>query len=324
MKKFVKLLGSLLTLVALFVACDKGQKNEPIEAYPSKPVNVIVAYKAGGGTDVGARILISEAQKNFQQPFVIVNKPGADGEIGYTELLKSKPDGYTIGFINLPTFVSIPLQRKTNFKKEDATAIMNHVYDPGVLVVKNDSKWKNLQEFVEDARNNPDTLTISNNGTGASNHIGAAHFAYEAGIKVTHVPFGGSTDMIAALRGNHVDATVAKISEVGNLVKNNELRILASFTENKLENFPDVPTLKENGYNVLFGSARAIVAPTGTPQEVVQKLHDTFKEALESQDNIEKSKNANLPLQYMSPEELTNYINEQETYIKEIVPKLGI
>ena len=117
MKKFVKLLGSLLTLVALFVACDKGQKNEPIEAYPSKPVNVIVAYKAGGGTDVGARILISEAQKNFQQPFVIVNKPGADGEIGYTELLKSKPDGYTIGFINLPTFVSIPLQRKTNFKK---------------------------------------------------------------------------------------------------------------------------------------------------------------------------------------------------------------
>ncbi|QNM14386.1 MULTISPECIES: tripartite tricarboxylate transporter substrate binding protein [Fusobacterium] len=324
MKKFVKLLGSLLTLVALFVACDKGQKNEPIEAYPSKPVNVIVAYKAGGGTDVGARILISEAQKNFQQPFVIVNKPGADGEIGYTELLKSKPDGYTIGFINLPTFVSIPLQRKTNFKKEDATAIMNHVYDPGVLVVKNDSKWKNLQEFVEDARNNPDTLTISNNGTGASNHIGAAHFAYEAGIKVTHVPFGGSTDMIAALRGNHVDATVAKISEVGNLVKNNELRILASFTENKLENFPDVPTLKENGYNVLFGSARAIVAPTGTPQEVIQKLHDTFKEALESQDNIEKSKNANLPLQYMSPEELTNYINEQETYIKEIVPKLGI
>ena len=324
MKKFVKLLGSLLTLVALFVACDKGQKNEPIEAYPSKPVNVIVAYKAGGGTDVGARILISEAQKNFQQPFVIVNKPGADGEIGYTELLKSKPDVYTIGFINLPTFVSIPLQRKTNFKKEDATAIMNHVYDPGVLVVKNDSKWKNLQEFVEDARNNPDTLTISNNGTGASNHIGAAHFAYEAGIKVTHVPFGGSTDMIAALRGNHVDATVAKISEVGNLVKNNELRILASFTENKLENFPDVPTLKENGYNVLFGSARAIVAPTGTPQEVIQKLHDTFKEALESQDNIEKSKNANLPLQYMSPEELTNYINEQETYIKEIVPKLGI
>lgn len=324
MKKMFKLFGLIFATMSLLVACGKDDKVESPENYPSKPVNVIVAYKAGGGTDVGARILISEAQKNFPQPFVIVNKPGADGEIGYTELLKAKPDGYTIGFINLPTFVSIPLQRKTNFKKEDAAAIMNHVYDPGVLVVREDSKWHNLQEFVEDAKANPDTITISNNGTGASNHIGAAHFAYEAGIKVTHVPFGGSTDMIAALRGNHVNATVAKISEVGNLVKNHELRILASFTENRLEGFPDVPTLKENGYNVLFGSARALVAPKGTPEPIIKKLHDTFKAALESEDNIEKSKNANLPLQYMSPEELTNYINEQETYIKEIVPKLGI
>ena len=324
MKKLFKLLISLTTIASLFIACDKKAQEESPESYPTKPVNVIVAYKAGGGTDVGARILISEAQKSFPQPFVIVNKPGADGEIGYTELLNAKPDGYTIGFINLPTFVSIPLQRKTNFKKEDAAAIMNHVFDPGVLVVRNDSKWKNLQEFIDDAKANPETITISNNGTGASNHIGAAHFAYESGISVTHVPFGGSTDMIAALRGNHVDATVAKISEVGNLVKNNELRILASFTEERMENFPDAPTLKENGYNVLFGSARAIVAPAGTPQIILDKLHDTFKKAIEAEDNIEKSKNSNLPLKYMSPAELTQYINEQEQYIKEIVPKLGI
>lgn len=309
----------------LLTACgNEKDSSANADSYPSKPVNVVVAYKAGGGTDVGARILVSEAQKSFPQPFVIVNKPGADGEIGYTELLKATPDGYTIGFINLPTFVSIPLQRKTNFQKEDAVAIMNHVYDPGVLVVKADSKWETLEQFVEDAKGNPDALTISNNGTGASNHIGAAHFAYEAGIKVTHVPFGGSTDMIAALRGSHVDATVAKISEVGSLVKNNELRILASFTEERLEGFEEIPTLKEKGYNVLFGSARALVAPKGTPDEIVKYLHDTFKAALESPENIEKSKNANLPLKYMSPEELTNYIDEQERYIKEMVPKLGI
>lgn len=322
-KNLLKIFTTMLFGTMLLSACGE-KKEESAEMYPSKPVNVIVAYKAGGGTDVGARILISEAQKNFSQPFVIVNKPGADGEIGYTELLKSKPDGYTIGFINLPTFVSIPLQRKTKFQKDDAMAIMNHVYDPGVLVVKADSKFKTLEEFVAFAKENPDVLTISNNGTGASNHIGAAHLAYEAGIKVTHVPFGGSTDMIAALRGSHVDATVAKISEVGNLVKNNELRILASFTDERLEGFEDVPTLKEKGYNVLFGSARALVAPKGTPEEIIKTLHDTFKTALESEDNIEKSKNANLPLKYMSSEELTKYINEQETYIKEIVPKLGI
>ncbi|KXA16336.1 hypothetical protein HMPREF3206_00436 [Fusobacterium equinum] len=324
--KFLKVFSSVVMGAVLLSACgtDKSKAENGGDKYPSKPVNVIVAYKAGGGTDVGARILVSEAQKSFPQPFVIVNKPGADGEIGYTELLKSEADGYTIGFINLPTFVSIPLQRKTNFQKEDAQAIMNHVYDPGVLVVREDSKWKNLEEFVEDAKRNPDALTISNNGTGASNHIGAAHFAYEAGIKVTHVPFGGSTDMIAALRGSHVDATVAKISEVASLVKNKELRILGTFTDERLEGFEDVPTLKEKGYNVLFGSARALVAPKGTPEEVIQYLHDTFKTALESPENIEKSNNANLPLKYMSGEELTNYINEQDQYIKEMVPKLGI
>ncbi|SDB19753.1 Tripartite-type tricarboxylate transporter, receptor component TctC [Fusobacterium necrophorum] len=325
-KRLFKVFAGVMMGVVLLSACGTQQEKSggEGETYPSKPVNVIVAYKAGGGTDVGARILVSEAQKSFPQPFVIVNKPGADGEIGYTELLKSEPDGYTIGFINLPTFVSIPLQRKTNFQKEDAQAIMNHVYDPGVLVVRADSKWASLEDFVEYAKQNPDTLTISNNGTGASNHIGAAHFAYEAGIKVTHVPFGGSTDMIAALRGSHVDATVAKISEVASLVKNKEFRILGSFTEERLEGFEEIPTLKEKGYHVLFGSARALVAPKGTPEEVIQYLHDTFKAALESPENIEKSKNANLPLKYMSGEELTDYINEQDQYMKEMVPKLGI
>lgn len=310
----------------MFVACGGEKKEEVIstENYPSKPVNVVIAYKAGGGTDVGARILMAEAQKNFPQPFVIVNKPGADGEIGYTELLDAKPDGYTIGFINLPTFVSLPLQRQTKYKIEDIEPIMNHVYDPGVLVVKADSQFATVEDFVAYAKENPEKLTISNNGTGASNHIGAADFAYEAGIEVTHVPFGGSTDMIAALRGGHVDATVAKISEVGSLVKSGELRLLASFTENRLEGFEEVPTLTEKGIPVLFGSARAIIAPKGTPKEIIDKLHEVLKAALEAPENIEKSKNANLPLKYMSPEELGEYIKNDDKYMREIGKKLGL
>ena len=130
--------------------------------------------------------------------------------------------------------------------------------------------------------------------------------------------------MISALRGDHVNATVAKISEVAALVKSGELRLLASFTDDRLEGFEDVPTLKESGYPVLFGSARAIVAPKGTPKEIIQKLHDIFKQALESPENIEKSKNANLPLDYMSPEELGQYIKDQEKYIIEVKPTLGI
>lgn len=324
-KLLVTLIGLSLAISAVGCKSNTATGGTSSAAkYPQKPINVIVAYKAGGGTDVGARILSSVAEKNLGQPLVIVNKDGADGEIGYTELCKSKPDGYTIGFINLPTFVSLPLERKTQYTKDDVVPILNHVYDPGVLAVRADSQWKTLDEFIAYAKANPEAITISNNGTGASNHIGAAHFEMLAGIKVTHVPFGGSADMIVALRGNHVKATVAKISEVASLVKSGELRILASYTEKRLEEFKDVPTLKEKGYDVLFGSARAVVAPKGTPDEIVKKLHDEFKKAMESQEHKDKAKNADLPIMYMSPEELKAYMDKDEAYLKEIGTKLNL
>jgi tripartite-type tricarboxylate transporter receptor subunit TctC len=334
MKKFLVL---IMTVVLLFTLAGCGQDNsaevsegagnEAVaseESFPSKPIEVIVAYKAGGGTDTGARILTSAAEKLMDQPLVILNKPGADGELGFTELANAKADGYTIGFINLPTFVSLPLQRETQYSKEDVTPILNHVYDPGVLVVRGDSEWTTLEEFVAYAKENPEAITVSNNGTGASNHIGAAHLAYEADIKLTHVPFGGSADMLAALRGGHVNATVAKISEVAALAKSGELRILASFTDERLAAFEEVPTLTEMGYPVLFGSARAIVAPKGTPDEIVQKLHDVLKEAIESEEHMEAAKNANLPIQYMSPEDLQKYMDDSEEYLKGITTKIDL
>lgn len=318
MKKTVLLLLAL-TLVLSLAACSSSDDGVIDTAnYPSKNIEVIVAYKAGGGTDVGARILAAEAEKVIGKPLVIINRDGADGELGYTQLAKAKPDGYTIGFINLPTFVSLTLERNTQYEIGDVVPIMNHVYDAGVIVVQGNSDMETIEDFIAYAKANPGKVTISNNGTGASNHIGAAHFEYEAGIEVTHVPFGGSTDMLAALRGGHVDATVAKISEVASLANSGELKILASFTEERLENFQDVPTLKEKGYDVLFGSARALVAPKGTPQEIIDYLHESFKEALESDAHMANANNSNLPIMYMSPDELSQYILNEEQYLLNI------
>lgn len=322
MKKFLLLLLSL-TLVVSLVACganDAEEGNADGEAvdFPSKPIDVIIAYKAGGGTDIGARLLFPVAEEKLGQSLVVKNVPGADGELGYTQLAKAEPDGYTIGFINLPTIVSLIAERDTEFELDDYEPILNHVYDAGVLIVQESSEIQTLEEFVEYAKENPEELTISNNGTGASNHIGAAHFEHEADIKVTHVPFGGSTDMLAALRGGHVDATVAKLGEASPLEEAGEIRILASFTEERLESFPDVPTMKESGYDILFGSARALVAPKGTPQEIIDILHEGFKAALESEEHLEKAEAADLGIKYMSPEELTEYIKEEETYLEKI------
>lgn len=324
MKNYLKILIVFFILLTLFFLLKEQEKVNEISNYPIKPVKVIVAYKTGGGTDVGARLLIGEAQKYFPQPFVVKNITGSAGEEGYSKILTAKPDGYTIGFINLPSFINYSFKNNLKVKKEDVKIILNHVFDPGVLVVRYDSRWQNLEEFVEEAKNRPEALTVANNGLGNSNHVGAAHFAYEAGIELTHVPFGGSMDMITALQEGYVDATVAKISEVMGYVKSKEFKILASFTEERLEKFQDIPTLKEKGYDVVFGSARTLVAPKNTPDTIIKNLHDVFKKALDSEENRKKSEELNLMLKYMSEEEMLKYIERQEEYMRTIVPKLGI
>lgn len=311
---------------------ESGAAEAPAEApvetglngYPTKPVEVIVAYAAGGGTDVGARLLLSEAEKILGQPMVVLNIEGAGGEIGFTELAMADPDGYTIGFINLPTFVSLPMDRETQYKVEDVRPIVNHVFDPGVLVVRSNSEWQTFDDFLAYALENPGTIAISNNGAGASNHIGAAHLEYEAGIEVIHAPFDGTTNMLAALRGSHVDATVAKISEVADLVNAGELRLLASYTEERIADFSDVPTLGEYGYEILFGSARALVAPAGVPDDIIDYLVELFKEAIESDAHLEKAKDANLPIMYMGPEELKAYMEHEAVYLQEVKPMIGM
>ncbi len=325
MKKFIIILLSL-TMVLSLAACGAKDGGEvDTSNYPTKPVEVIVAFKAGGGTDIGARILASVAEKNFDKPIVIKNRDGSDGELGYTELANAKPDGYTIGFINLPTFVSLTLERDTKYKVDDVVPILNHVYDPGALIVQSSSQWETLDDFVAYAKENPGDITIANNGTGASDHIGISHFAHEADIDVTHVPFGGSGgESLASLRGGHVDATAAKISEVASLIESGELRLLATFTEERVESFSDIPTMKEKGYNVLYGSARGLVAPKGTPQEIIDTLHDLFKAAIESDEHAEKAASAELNIQYMSPEDLGNYIKNEEKALKEILEILDL
>ena len=210
--------------------------------------------------------------------------------MGYTYLTKAKPDGYTIGFINLPTFVSLPEERPTEYKIDDVEAIMLHVYDPAFLVVQKGSDIDTLDKFLAYAKENPQKITIANNGTGASNHIAAAHFELEAGIEVTHVPFDGTNELVTALRGGHVMAGVAKLSEIASHVANGELVAVASMTEERLEGFEDVPTLKEHGINVVAASGRGVVAPKGTPQEIIDKLHAILKKLLNQKSILSKLK----------------------------------
>ncbi|MBQ7457504.1 MAG: tripartite tricarboxylate transporter substrate binding protein [Desulfovibrio sp.] len=291
---------------------------------PEKDISVIVAYKAGSGTDTGARLLMQYARKYVGQTLVINNLPGGDGKIGWTELARSKPDGYTIGFINLPSFTTLSLMPKSLFTVKSIEPIANHLTETCVVVVKADSPWKTLQELV-DACKAKSTYRCSTNGNKASNHIAAQLFARSANFSYKAIPYGGTADQLLALRQGEVQFSCAKVADIAKLATGAapELRVLGVFAKNRLPEFPDVPTLGEAGYyKEWYGSARALVAPAGTPKEIIAFYEEAFKKAMEDPDCVAIHQKGNLNMDYMNSQALADLIQKQLLFSKDVEESL--
>lgn len=291
---------------------------------PTGDVNVIVAYKAGSGTDTGARLLASEAEKNIGKTLVINNLPGADGKIGWTQLINSKPDGQTIGFINLPTFPTLANSEDSTFTIADIVPIANHLTETGVVAVKADSPYKTLKELVDAAKKNPN-LRASTNGKEASNHTAAQLLAKSGDFSYKAIPYGGTADQLLALRNGEADFTCAKVADVMPLIKGDkpELRVLGVFSEERVPELPDVPTLKENGlYDKWYGSARGIVAPKGTPPEIIDFYVEAFRKTMEDPANKEAHEKAGLNMQFMDNKQYAKLIEDQNAFARDVVKQL--
>ena len=291
---------------------------------PAGDVNVIVAYKAGSGTDTGARLLALEAEKYVGKTLIINNLPGADGKIGWTQLVNAKPDGQTIGFINLPTFTALATLPNAPFTTAKIVPIVNHLTETSVVVVRADSPYKDLKSLVEAAKAKGN-LRASTNGMKASNHTAAQLFAKSADFKYKAIPYGGTADQLLALRQGEVQFSCAKVADVAKLVSGDkpELRILGAFDTKRLTEFPDVPTLGELGYYPnWYGSARALVAPAGTPDDVIKFYVDAFKKTMSDPVSIEQHQKAGLSMQFMDNKELGELIKKQETFCRDEVTKL--
>ncbi len=167
-------------------------------------------------------------------------------------------------------------------------------------------------------------MTVSNNGVAASNHIAATYLQHEAAIQLTHVPFGGTADMLRALGDGYVKASVAKISEVVESVDASKLRVLASFTEERLDGFSDVPTLREYGFDIVLGSARALAVPAGTNPKVIDTLSRAFRLALDDPEHRGKAAERKLNLHYMDSAAVVRYMRKQEEFLRETLPRIGI
>ncbi len=280
--------------------------------YPKQPIEMIVAYSAGGGTDTAARTLAPFIEKYLGEgaSISVINRPGAGGEVGFTELSQADPDGYTIGFINTPNILTIPISRDTRYTMEDIQAVANVVYDPGAFNVLPDSEFTSLDELVSYAKENPGEVTYGTSGVGGDDHLAALQFSRAAGIEMRHVPFSGAADVRAAALGGHIDMAVLNISEAIELVEQGELVSLGQMGEERWEGAPEVPTFKEQGFDVVMGSDRGVGAPAGIPQEALDALQNAIAQTVEDPEFLEAASKQALPLNYQDSAEFQAYLEQ--------------
>ena len=314
--------------LALFTACKEKNAAATVSTTaasedwkPSGTVNMIVAYKAGSGTDNTARVLTSYAEKYVGQHIVIDNKEGGSGSIGWTALSKAKPDGLTLGFINLPTFCSNIIDHLGSYTGESIEPIANHVIETSVVLVSAKSQFNSLQELVDYAKANPNKLKASTNGNKASNHIGAQLLAHSAKFEYTAIPYGGTADQLLALRQGEVDFSVAKVADFTAFAS--ELKVLGTFDSKRIPEYPDSPTLGELGfYPDWYGSARCIVAPKGTPKAAIEFYAKAFKAVMEDPEYIAAGEKAHMTTEYKDPAETSALINQQYDFCANTLPEI--
>jgi tripartite-type tricarboxylate transporter receptor subunit TctC len=268
--------------------------------FPTKEVQIIIPYAAGGATDLVFRALGASTAKYLGKAVVVVNKPGGAGAVGVTEAMQARPDGYTLLTAITPLTI-LPHQTKTAFTYKDFEPVINVVQDPAMFQVRADSPWKTLHEFLDYARKNPGMITVGNSGAGGGVHLIALAFEKAAGVKFNHIPFAGGGPSVTALLGGHINAVSVSPPEGIAHVKAGKLRIVALFSEQRMPDFPDVPTVREQGVQFTMGQWRGLAAPKGTPPDVIKKLHDAFKQGMEDPTFVKNAADMSVTLAYLGP-----------------------
>ena len=293
------------------------------QGFPARPIKLIVAFPAGGPTDITMRSLAENASKILGQPVIIDNKPGAGGTLPAQQLQTSQPDGYTLAQIPLGVF-RLPYTTKINWDPvKDISYVLNVTGYAFGIVVPADSPFKTWADFVAYAKANPGRLTYGSTGTLTSPHLTTELIAQKAGIELQHVPYKGSADLMLAVLSGQLMAA-ADSTGFAPQVEAGKLRVLNTWGEKRLDKFPTAPTLKELGYDIVQNSPFGIGVPKGTPPELVKRLHDAFKKAMEEPSYVSALGRYDMLPNYMGTADYSKFA--QETFLKEkaLVEKLGL
>ncbi|WP_252502063.1 tripartite tricarboxylate transporter substrate binding protein [Sporosarcina sp. Marseille-Q4943] len=309
---------SLLMMVSIILtACSEKKAEEADNDYPKKPIEVIVAFNAGGGTDVAARTILNFTEQHAGTSFAVINKPGAAGEIGFTALAGAPTDGYTIGMINPPTTLLHPIQRpdEVKYNLDDFALIANIVTDPGAFVVNADSPINTLDDLFEAAKDGK--LNMAYGGPGTSEALTLRRAEEMKGIEFNKIPFEGTSPAVAALMGGHVDVLITNASEIITQYEDKKIKVLAVGSDERVDLLPDVPTYKEEGLELTQVSMRGLAAPKGISKEQQDYLAEAIRKTMADEEFIKKAKEMALPLDYKGPEEYKEFLENYNKELKE-------
>jgi tripartite-type tricarboxylate transporter receptor subunit TctC len=290
-------------------------------AYPEQPIKMVVAYSAGGGTDVIARMMAQFMTKHLggSASIVVVNRPGAGGAIGFAELARAPADGYTIGFINTPNVLTIPIERKASYQWQDFELLGNIVDDPGNFSVHADSPFKSLKELIAHAKAHPGEVTYGTTGIGSDDHISGLLLERAAGIKLTHVPFKGAADVLNGVLSKQITVAAMNIGEALQYAKGGSpIRQLGQMSVTRTSLAPNVPTFKEQGFDIVMASLRGVAAPKGLPPAVREQLVSAVQKAAADPEFQAKAAAYFAPLRFLPPPAYAAELKDTEAAFRQL------
>ena len=297
------------------------------DAYPTKPITLVVPFPPGGVADIVGRPVADAMSRYLNAPVVIENKAGAGGGIGMGFVAKAKPDGYTL-LLALSSISLIPeadrvTGRTPMYQLDQFAPVARFTADPTVLAVRAESPWRTLQDFVADARKRPGAISYGSSGNYGTMHIPMEMFAASAGIKLLHVPFTGAGPAVIALLGGNIDAVASGPSTVIQQVKAGKLRVLGSWGDKRLAALPEVPTLTEEGYGAVFFQWAGMFAPAGTPEPVMVRLRAAARAAATDSRFVAAMATVETPIQYLDAPELQRFWESDAKKLGEAVRRVG-
>ncbi len=295
--------------------------------FPSKPITMIVPFPPGGVADTVARPVAEAMSRDLGQPVVIENRGGAGGGIGMGTVAKAAPDGYTV-LLALASYSVLPeadtiLGRAPMYSYQSLRPIARFTADPTVLAVRAEAPWKTVKDFVEDAKKRPGAINYGSSGNYGTMHVPMEILAQNAGIKMTHVPFTGAAPAIVVLLGGQIDAVSTGPATVVQHVKSGKLKVLGHWGTGKLQALPDVPSLKDSGYNAEYAQWSGLFIPAGVPEPVAQRLRAAAKAAGNDARVKEVIGGAGTPVLYQDTPEFEKYVQSDVKRMTEVVKKMG-